>query len=133
MVFFLGKGVWYFFVFFSALLYANTLVAQEIYIAPEDLDYSIIEQYSAGEKYITLYNKSNIPCIIENISTSCNCTLVEYNIESIAPQDSAKILIKYNTKKKGKFRRSIIIKSNAINANKFGENIFYITGEVINK
>jgi hypothetical protein len=59
-------------------------------------------------------NTGNSPLILTNVRTSCGCTSPFWPREPIAPGESSKISVEYNTQNRvGPFNRSVTITSNA--------------------
>lgn len=58
-------------------------------------------------------NTGNAPLIIENASASCGCTVPEYPRNPIAPGESGKIAVKFDTKGKfGQQSKQVTIRAN---------------------
>ncbi len=123
----------------AALLASNVSIAQakvkmngpEISINKEVHDYGKIEKGANGECFFTITNSGNEPLIITKAKGSCGCTVPIWPKEAIAPGESAKMSVKYNTQKIGKINKSVTITSNASNN---PTKIVNVTGEVfVNK
>ena len=72
-------------------------------------------------------NNGNVPLTISNVKPSCGCTVASFPKEPILPGQTEKIKSTYNAAKKGAFKKSITVTSNADPA----VQVLYITGEVI--
>lgn len=72
-------------------------------------------------------NKGNKPLVIKKIHPSCDCTVVDWKKEPIAPGESAKIIATYDANILGHFERYLQVYSNAT------EEPFYLTltGDVV--
>ncbi len=72
-----------------------------------------------GEKASHIFeftNVGNAPLVIDNIKTSCGCTVPEYTEKPIEPNEKGEIKITFNTAgKKGSQHKSITILSNTEN------------------
>ncbi len=107
-----------------ALLATNVSMAQaevkmngpEITVDKEVHDYGKIEKSANGECFFTITNSGNEPLIITKAKGSCGCTVPNWPKEAIAPGESAKMSVKYDTKRVGKINKSVTITSNATNA-----------------
>jgi len=93
------------------------------------IDYGIVEQGSDGTRVISFTNTGNAPLIISNVKASCGCTVPSYSKEAVAPGEKGEITVKYNTKKIGKFTKTVTITSNTEKVT----HQFKIKGEVIAK
>ncbi len=78
-------------------------------------DYGTIENGANGQCTFNFKNSGNAPLIISNAKGSCGCTVPSWPKEPIAPGASAKITVKYDTKRAGAINKSVTITSNAVN------------------
>lgn len=115
----------------------NTLMAQdavnsgaEIKFEKETNDYGTIDQYSDGSSEFTFTNTGNAPLVISNAKGSCGCTVPTWPKEPIAPGETGTIKVNYDTKRVGKFGKSVTLQSNAEN---HPTKTIRIKGEVIAK
>ena len=74
-------------------------------------------------------NKGNNPLKINNISSTCGCTIPIWSRKVLAPGQKDSILVKYDSKTLGYFSKSIYVVSNSENS----PDILYIKGEVLEK
>jgi hypothetical protein len=79
----------------------------------EVIDYGDIEKGSDGVKVFQFENIGTEPLIIENVYSSCGCTVPTWTKAAIAPGKSGEIQVKYDTNRVGPIRRTITIYSNA--------------------
>tara|TARA_R100000935_G_C2835997_1_gene168135 strand:- start:2900 stop:3289 length:390 start_codon:yes stop_codon:yes gene_type:complete len=79
----------------------------------ELIDYGDIEKGSDGIKVFSFKNVGSEPLIIENVYSSCGCTVPTWTKTAIAPGKSGEIQVKYDTNRVGPIRRTITIYSNA--------------------
>ena len=93
----------------------------------EVINYGKIEQNSDGTKIFAFTNAGDAPLIINDVKTSCGCTVPRYSKEPILPGESGELEIKYNTNKLGAFTKTIRVMSNAEGGNK----ILKIKGTVV--
>ena len=93
----------------------------------EVLDYGNLKQNDAGTATFTFKNVGSAPIVISDVKTSCGCTLANAPEEAVLPGEEAKIEVNYNTKKVGKFSKSITVISNASESKK----VLKIKGEVL--
>ena len=91
------------------------------------IDYGTIENKADGQREFTFINTGNAPLIISNARGSCGCTVPTWPKEPIEPGMEGKIGVKYDTKRIGKFTKTITLTTNTISKNK----ILTIKGEVL--
>ncbi len=78
----------------------------------EMIDYGEIEKGSDGVRVFEFKNIGEAPLIIENVYSSCGCTIPTWPKAAIQPGESGKIEVKYDTKRVGPIRKTITIYSN---------------------
>jgi len=76
-------------------------------------DYGTIEYNGDGSYEFVFTNKGKKPLILSNVRSSCGCTVPQWPRDPIAPGNSEKIKVKYNTRISGSFSKSITVYSNA--------------------
>tara|TARA_R100000935_G_C2687733_1_gene105245 strand:+ start:77 stop:466 length:390 start_codon:yes stop_codon:yes gene_type:complete len=79
----------------------------------EVIDYGDIKKGSDGIKVFHFKNAGSQPLIIDNVYSSCGCTVPTWTKAAIAPGKSGEIEVKYDTNRVGPIRRTITIYSNA--------------------
>lgn len=77
------------------------------------IDYGDIEKGSDGVRVFQFKNIGSEPLIIDNVYSSCGCTVPTWTKAAIAPGKSGEIQVKYDTNRIGPIRRTITIYSNA--------------------
>ncbi|HSY76310.1 MAG TPA: DUF1573 domain-containing protein [Bacteroidia bacterium] len=115
----------------AGLLSVNRLSAQQTQTdsnAPvmkfekDTVDYGTIAYGSDGYRYFDFVNAGNEPLIINEVHGSCGCVVATWTIEClvatspkepIQPGQSGRIKAHYDTKRVGKFFKSITVSSNA--------------------
>lgn len=88
-----------------------------------------ILQNGNGRFSFTFINTGKEPLIIQNVRSSCGCTVAKRPTAPILPGDSSEITVKYDTRRLGGFHKNITVTSNADNASV----VLYIKGEVTAK
>jgi Protein of unknown function (DUF1573) len=78
-------------------------------------DYGTMEQGGNGECVFVVTNTGNQPLILSRCKGSCGCTVPSCPQEPVAPGQSAKIKVKYDTNRVGPINKSVTITSNAGN------------------
>jgi hypothetical protein len=58
-------------------------------------------------------NTGNEPLVLNNVKSTCGCTVPDWPKEPIGPGETAKIQVKYNTRITGSFAKGITVYSNA--------------------
>ena len=106
-------------IIFSILLLANLFVAAQakIEFIKTTHNYDTIIQGSDGRCTFTFLNNGNEPLVISSVSTSCGCTIPEFDKKPVFPGKTGHIRVSYNTELLGKFKKTIVVKSNAGNEN----------------
>ncbi|MFY9150890.1 MAG: DUF1573 domain-containing protein [Prolixibacteraceae bacterium] len=79
-------------------------------------DYGTIIQGSDGNCEFKFTNKGKGPLILNDVKTSCGCTVPEWPKEPIPPEKTGVIKVKYDTKRLGAFSKTITVSSNAKNS-----------------
>ena len=77
------------------------------------VDYGLIENKSDGARKFVFTNNGTDPLVIKNAKGSCGCTVPTWPREPIAPGATAEIGVKYDTKRTGKFTKTITLTTNA--------------------
>ena len=100
---------------FLALL-SFTAYAQEsapiIEFETTTIDYGTIENGSDGERIFSFTNVGNADLIITNVQSSCGCTIPKKPEGPIAPGEKSEIIVRYDTKREGPFRKTITVTTN---------------------
>lgn len=92
------------------------------------IDYGKVNENDNGLRAFEFTNTGDKPLIIENVQSTCGCTVPSFPKEPILPGKSSKIQVKYNMKP-GPIRKTITVESNAINYEQ-GRIPLHIKGEV---
>ncbi len=79
----------------------------------EVLDYGTIAHKSDGVRAFVFKNVGKSPIIISRATGSCGCTVPTVPKRPIMPGETAEIVVKYDTKRKGPFSKTITLYSNA--------------------
>lgn len=107
------------FCFTTGLLNANAQLAgianpngAKIQFDSEIADYGTIEQGADGRREFKFKNVGKEPLIISDVKSSCGCLVASAPKEPIAPGKSAIITATYDTKRVGRFEKTITVNSN---------------------
>jgi len=76
-------------------------------------DYGTIEQNSDGTHNFIYKNIGKEPLIFSKVRSSCGCTIPEWSREPLLSQQQDTIKVKYDTRRLGRFSKTISIFSNA--------------------
>jgi len=79
----------------------------------ETIDYGEIAKGSDGVRVFEFTNTGNEPLIITDVKSTCGCTVPKKPEAPIAPGDTGKIEVKYDTKRVGHIRKTVTVYSNA--------------------
>lgn len=106
-----------FLIIFIAMLGGfSTISAQnvpKIQFKTDVIDYGEIKKDADGVQVFQFTNTGNAPLIIENVYSSCGCTVPSWTKAPVGPGESGEIEVKYNTSIVGPIRRTITVYSNA--------------------
>ena len=94
------------------------------------IDYgTILKEKDSGIRYFEFKNTGDLPLIILNVQSTCNCMVFSKPNEPILPGKTGKIEVKYNLTH-GTLRKTVTVESNAINYEN-GKIPLKIKGEVL--
>lgn len=77
------------------------------------VDYGTIEQGADPYRVFKFTNTGTEPLIIKNAKGSCGCTVPEWPKEPISPGATGEIKVRYDTKRIGKFTKTVTLTTNA--------------------
>jgi len=89
-------------------------------------DFGKMVQNGNGKFSFKFTNTGKEPLIIQNVRSSCGCTVASRPNAPILPGESSEISVKYDTRRLGVFHKNITVSSNADNASV----VLYIKGEI---
>lgn len=81
-----------------------------------EYNYGEIEVNSDGTCEFEFENTGKEPLLLTRVRASCGCTTPKWPKDPIKPGDTETIKVKYNTRIKGSFSKSIVVYSNAKNS-----------------
>lgn len=121
--------------FLSLFLSAGSLYAQEeasktttftkkaddrqaqITFTEKEFNFEEVKEGEIVEHIFTFKNTGDYPLMLQDIRTTCGCTAPQWTKEPIAPNETGKIIIRFNSHKKaGQQRKIITVISNAANS-----------------
>lgn len=89
-------------------------------------DFGDIEQHQPVEYIFKFKNNSKDTMMIDNVRTTCGCTVPDWTVEPILPDSISPIKVIYDAKKKGYFKKKIKV---FVNTQRKGEALM-ISGQV---
>ena len=92
--------------------------AQEFKFEKETINYGKILKGSDGVRTFVFTNVGDQPLVINNIKSTCGCTVPKKPEQPIMPGEKGEIKVSYDTKRLGGFSKAITIFSNAKSARK---------------
>lgn len=103
-------------------------LAGQLQISDTQVEFGVMKEGPDAEKSVTLTNTSTTPATIANVSTSCACTTTKLSKTTLAPGETATMVITYHTfKYPGKFDKTVHIFSGS---DAKTEDIIHILGHV---
>lgn len=88
----------------------------KIVISDSVIDMGRFSWNEENKNIVVVKNTGNFPLIINNITTSCGCTSIEYDKSPVTPQDSITINIIYKAEHPGHFNKTITMYCNTENS-----------------
>ena len=101
--------------FFSLSVYAQQ-TSPQIEFKTTTIDYGTIENGSDGERIFSFKNIGTADLIIKNVKSTCGCTIPKKPDNPIGPGKSSEIIVRYDTKRVGPFRKTITVSTNQENS-----------------
>lgn len=98
---------------FAGLATAQAQKTAKIEFKSETIDYGEIMKGSDGLRVFEFTNVGDAPLIIEDVKSSCGCTVPKKPKDPIMPGETGEIEVKYNTNKPGPIRKTVTVYSNA--------------------
>lgn len=122
-------------IFITCMLFIATAFAQNnnssdkgvLTFVTETIDYGSVEKNTDGNRSFVFTNTGKKPIVITSVKGSCGCTVATKPNKPIMPNETAKIGVKYDTKRLGAFSKTITVSSNASETKK----ILRIKGNVL--
>lgn len=98
---------------FAGFSTAQAQKVAKIEFKSETIDYGEIKKGSDGVRVFEFTNTGDAPLIIEDVKSSCGCTVPKKPEEPVLPGETGKIEVKYDTKRVGPIRKTVTVYSNA--------------------
>lgn len=98
---------------FAGFATAQAQKVAKIEFKSETIDYGEIKKGSDGVRVFEFTNTGDAPLIIEDVKSSCGCTVPKKPEEPVLPGETGKIEVKYDTKRVGPIRKTVTVYSNA--------------------
>ena len=90
------------------------LAQAEITFETDVIDYGTIEKGDDGVREFKFTNTGSSPLFINQVRSSCRCTIPKKPTDSIMPGVEEVIEVKYDTNRVGPIRKTITVSSNAV-------------------
>ncbi len=97
-----------FVLFVSAAAFAQPKAQFDV----KKLDYGVIEKGSDPLRIFKFKNVGTEPLIIKNAKGSCGCTVPKPPKDPIMPGETAELEVRYDTKRVGKFTKTVTLTTN---------------------
>ncbi len=94
----------------------------------EIIEYGIIQQDANGNRELKFTNIGKEPIILQSVNSSCGCLVASWTKEPIAPGKSGVIKVQYDTKRVGKFEKTLTVLSNDVDRPSI---VIKVKGEVL--
>ncbi len=79
-------------------------------------DFGKIEYGGNGTYEFKFINKGKTPLVLDNVRSTCGCTVPEWTREPLNPSETGTIRVIYDTHRVGAFSKTLIVYSNAANS-----------------
>ena len=95
----------------------NKVVSTDsIYFEKTKYDYGTIQQGANGDCEFKFINKGKVNLVLNDVKTSCGCTVPDWPRNAFKPGESGIIKVRYNTQTIGQFGKTITVYSTAANS-----------------
>jgi len=91
------------------------------------LEFGQMEFESNGQREFIFTNTGEAPLLLVRVKSTCGCTVPEWSKEPVNPGEEGRIQVIYDTRRIGRFRKSVYVYSNAAE----GPRRLYLSGEVL--
>lgn len=98
---------------FAGLAMAQAQKTAKFEFKSETIDYGVIKKGSDGVRVFEFTNVGDAPLIVEDVKSSCGCTVPKKPEAPIMPGETGEIEVKYNTNNAGYIRKTVTVYSNA--------------------
>ena len=90
--------------------------AAEITFQETEHDFGTIDQHSKAEYVFVFRNTGKEPLVVNNVQTSCGCTVPDWTRDPVGKKKLGLVKIHYRTEVPGGFTKTIRVYSNASNS-----------------
>ncbi len=91
------------------------------------LEFGQMEFESNGQREFIFTNTGEAPLLLVRVKSTCGCTVPEWSKEPVNPGEEGRIQVIYDTRRIGRFRKSVYVYSNGAE----GPRRLYLSGEVL--
>lgn len=103
------------FIFFASNISVYSMYDPDIKFTKTTIDYGKINKGENGIKIFEFQNNGTSPLKINQVYSSCGCTIPKKPQNPIMPGDFGEIVVKYDTNRLGLINKTITVKSNSKN------------------
>lgn len=90
-----------------------TIATTEVSINKVHWDFGTFPQSEKQESKFIFTNKGNNLLVVQDVTTSCGCTKVNYSKEPVRPGGTFELTVTYEAEKKGHFNKVVTVYGNA--------------------
>ncbi|PKP24460.1 MAG: hypothetical protein CVU03_12370 [Bacteroidetes bacterium HGW-Bacteroidetes-2] len=99
--------------FIGLVGFASQAQVAKMTFEEETIDYGTIDKGSDGLRIFKFTNTGDAPLLIDDVKSTCGCTVPKKPEGAILPGASSTIEVKYDTNRPGPIRKTITVYSNA--------------------
>lgn len=112
-------NIFLFLMFSTMPAYGQHVACAKIQFQEEVYDFdTITADTNSYSCFFHFTNTGNAPLYINDVVSSCGCTVTEWPTIPIMPQEDGSIEVKYDATQLGSFVKTLLVKSNANNSPK---------------
>ena len=110
------KAILFILLIFTSIALSAQASGPMISFDMETIDYGDITKGSNGVRTFIFENTGDAPLEIQEVKSSCGCTIPKKPEAPIGPGKKGEITVKYDTNRLGVFRKTITVNTNVSNA-----------------
>lgn len=76
--------------------------------------FGMIPEGGDGQCTFTFTNTGDEPLVLTSCLSSCGCVVPTWDRDPVAPGDTGRVRVRYDTKRVGPFSKSVTVRSNAV-------------------
>ena len=110
------KAILFILLIFTSIALSAQASGPMISFDMETIDYGDITKGSNGVRTFIFENTGDAPLEIQEVKSSCGCTIPKKPEAPIGPRKKGEITVSYDTNRVGVFRKTITVNTNVSNA-----------------